>query len=176
MVPIGRTFRKKNLSQGDCKDSRGCGTPPPTPAHPPACIRFDIKPKNPPAYHGKATEDVEVWSQQVDNYLQLLGGDDDMQVAYVGTLLQGAAQLWFQRENNAGRCGKFCCLLGCRVYWVGIGTDAAPAGQRPGPILSPWDGLQLRLPVSWDSGEDSYCNHRLDATSVTVIRLAAVLE
>ena len=26
-----------------------------------------------------------------------------MQVAYVGTLLQGAAQLWFQRENNAGR-------------------------------------------------------------------------
>ena len=26
-----------------------------------------------------------------------------MQVAYVGTLLQGATQLWFQRENNAGR-------------------------------------------------------------------------
>ena len=44
-----------------------------------------------------------MWSQQVDNYLQLLGGDDAMQVAYVGTLLQGAAQLWFQRENNAGR-------------------------------------------------------------------------
>ena len=94
--PIGRTFRKKTLSQGDCKDSRGCGTLPPTPAQPPARIRFDIKPKDPPAYHGKATEDVEVWSQQVDNYLQLLGGDDDTQVAYVGTLLQGAAQLWFQ--------------------------------------------------------------------------------
>ena len=44
-----------------------------------------------------------MWSQQVDNYLQLLGGDDAMQVAYVGTLLQGAAQLWFQCENNAGR-------------------------------------------------------------------------
>ena len=87
----------------DCGGSKGCGTPPPAPAHPPARIRFDIKPKDPPAYHGKATEDVEVWSQQVDNYLQLLGGDDDMQVAYVGTLLQGAAQLWFQRENNAGR-------------------------------------------------------------------------
>ena len=25
-----------------------------------------------------------------------------MQVAYVGTLLQGAVQLWFQRENNVG--------------------------------------------------------------------------
>ena len=101
--PMGRPIYKKKLGQKDCKDSRGCGTPPPAPAHPPAHIRFDIKPKDPPAYHGKATEDVEVWSQQVDNYLQLLGGDDDMQVAYVGTLLQGAAQLWFQRENNAGR-------------------------------------------------------------------------
>ena len=43
-----------------------------------------------------------MWSQHVDNYLQLLGGDDAMQVAYVGTLLQGAAQLWFWHENNAG--------------------------------------------------------------------------
>ena len=102
-IPLWRTIRKKKLGQGDCDDSRGCGTPPPAPPHPPARVRFDIKPKDPPAYHGKATEDVEVWSQQVDNYLQLLGGDDDMQVAYVGTLLQGAAQLWFQRENNVGK-------------------------------------------------------------------------
>ena len=102
-VPLGLPIQKQKRSQEDCDDSRGCGTLPPAPAHPPTRIRFDIKPKDPPAYHGKATEDVEVWSQQVDNYLQLLGGDDDMQVAYVGTLLQGAAQLWFQRENNAGR-------------------------------------------------------------------------
>ena len=101
--PIGRPVYKKKTGQRDCEDSRGCGTPPPAPTHPPAHIRFDIKPKDPPAYHGKATEDVEVWSQQVDNYLQLLGGDDDTQVAYVGTLLQGTAQLWFQWENNAGR-------------------------------------------------------------------------
>ena len=94
-VPLGKSIQKQKRSQEDCEDSRGCGTPPPAPAHPPARIRFEIKPKDPPAYHGKATEDVEVWSQQVDNYLQLLGGDDDMQVAYVGTLLQGAVQLWF---------------------------------------------------------------------------------
>ena len=62
-VPLWRTIRKKKLGQGDCQDSRGCGTPPPAPAHQPACIQFDIKPKDPPAYHGKATEDVEVWSQ-----------------------------------------------------------------------------------------------------------------
>ena len=68
-IPIWRTIRKKKLGQRDCKDSRGCGTPPAASAQPPARIRFDIKPKDPPAYHGKATEDVEVWSQQVDNYL-----------------------------------------------------------------------------------------------------------
>ena len=90
-VPLGHPIQKQKRSQEDCDDSRGCGTPPPAPAHPPARVRFDIKPKDPPAYHGKVTEDVEVWSQQVDNYLQLLGGTDDMQVAYVGTLLQGAA-------------------------------------------------------------------------------------
>ena len=105
-VPIWRTIRERKTGPGDCEGSRGCGTDAPAPAQPPAQIRFDIKPKDPPAYHGKAIEDVEVWSQQVDNYLQLLGGDDDTQVAYVGTLLQGAAQLWFQRENNAGRRPK----------------------------------------------------------------------
>ena len=104
--PIGRPIHKKKIGQRDCEGSRGCGTDTPTPAQPPAQIRFDIKPKDPPIYHGKATEDVEVWSQQVDNYLPLLGGDDATQVAYVGTLLQGAAQLWFQCENNAGRCPR----------------------------------------------------------------------
>ena len=105
-IPIWHTIPKKKTSRRDCEGSRGCGTDTPTPAQPPAQIRFDIKLKDPPTYHGKATEDIEVWSQQVDNYLQLLGDNDAMQVAYVGTLMQGAAQLWFQRENNAGRRPK----------------------------------------------------------------------
>ena len=66
-------------------------------------MRFDIKPKDPPVLTGKSSDDVEVWVQQVDNYLQLLGGSDSMQVSYVGTLLQGIAQLWFQHECSAGR-------------------------------------------------------------------------
>ena len=62
-VPLWHSIWKKKLGQGDCEGSRGCGTPPPAPAQPPAQIRFDMKPKDPPTYHGKATEDVEVWSQ-----------------------------------------------------------------------------------------------------------------
>ena len=67
--PIGRPVHKKKLGQRDCEGSRGCGMDTSTPAQPLAQIRFDIKPKDPPAYHGKATKDIEVWSQQVDNYL-----------------------------------------------------------------------------------------------------------
>ena len=66
-------------------------------------MRFDIKPKDPPVFTGKSSDDVEVWVQQVDNYLQLLGGSDSMQVSYVGTLLQCTTQLWFQRECSARR-------------------------------------------------------------------------
>ena len=55
-------------------------------------------------------------------------------------------------------CGNFCCVLGLSRTLVGMGADAAPAGQRPGPILSPWAD-PVRLPVSWDSSEDSYCDH-----------------
>ena len=62
-VPIWQTIQKKKTGQGDCEGSRGCGTDTPTPAQPPTQIRFDIKPKDPPTYHGKATEDIEVWSQ-----------------------------------------------------------------------------------------------------------------
>ena len=90
---------RKGRSQ-DCGGSRGCGTDSPTAA---PQIRFDIKPKDPPVFTGKTTDDVEVWVQQVDKYLQLLGGSSSTQVAYVGTLLQSTAQLWFQRECNAGR-------------------------------------------------------------------------
>ena len=83
-------------------------------------VRFDIKPKDLPVFTRKLSDDVGVWVEQVDNYLQLLGGSDSMQVSYVGTLLHGTTQLWFQRECSAGRrldswqdlavalCGRFC--------------------------------------------------------------------
>ena len=90
--------QRKGHPKKDCGKDRGCGSDAPA-----TQVRFDIKPKDPPVFTGKSSDDVEVWVQQVDNYLQLLGGSDSMQVSYVGTLLQGTAQLWFQRECSAGR-------------------------------------------------------------------------
>ena len=50
-----RSIYQKKTGPMDCDGSKGCGTPPSAPAPPPARIQFDIKPKDPPTYHGKAT-------------------------------------------------------------------------------------------------------------------------
>ena len=132
---FGRLYRRKKLVKGTAKALEVVGKDTPTPAQPPSQIRFDIILKDPPTYHGKATEDIEVWSQQVDNYLQLMGGDDAMQVAYVGTLLQGAVQLWFQHENNVGRRPRTCTQLAeslCDRF--GNPTKADYAQSQPSSI------------------------------------------
>ena len=89
-TPRGRT--------GDCGMSRGCGT-----EGSPVRFKIDLKPKDPPIFAGKVTDDVDIWVKQVSNFLTLIGGPDHMQVAYVANLLQGIAQHWFQRECDAGR-------------------------------------------------------------------------
>ena len=55
--------------------------------------------------------------------------------------------------------------LGLSRTLVGMGAVAVPACHRQGPMLQPWAD-PVRLPVSWDSSEDSYCDHRLDTASV----------
>ena len=80
-----------------CGNEEGCGTD-----VPPAKFDLSVKPRAPPVFSGKPNEDVEIWIQQVDNFLSLIGGPDRMQVAYVANVLQNAAQLWFQRECKAG--------------------------------------------------------------------------
>ena len=93
-------------------------------------MRFDIKPKDPPVFTGKSSDDIEVWVQQVDNDLQLLGGSDSMQVSYVGTLLQGTAQLWFQRKCSAGRRSDLWQELGVAACdWFSNTTKAIKHSQ-----------------------------------------------
>ena len=41
--------------------------------------------------------------------------------------------------HGGSSCGNFCIFTwGCHEHWFGIGADAVPAGQWPGPILLPW--------------------------------------
>ena len=86
------------LGRIDCGRPEGCGT-----EGSPVRFKIDLKPKDPPVFAGKGTEDVDIWVKQVSNFLTIIGGPDHIQVAYVANLLQGAAQHWFQRECDAGR-------------------------------------------------------------------------
>ena len=86
------------LGRADCGMPEGCGT-----EGSPVRFKIDLKPKDPPAFAGKGTEDIDIWVKQVSNFLTIIGGPDHIQVAYVANLLQGAAQHWFQRECDAGR-------------------------------------------------------------------------
>lgn len=80
------------------KDERDAGLDTPT-----TQVRFDFKLKDALVFIEKSSNDVEVWVQHVDNYLQLLGGSDSMEVSFVDTLLQGIAQLWFRQKCSVGR-------------------------------------------------------------------------
>ena len=71
-----------SIRADDCGGPEGCGTEG-------SLVRFkiDLKPKDPPIFVGKSTDDVEVWAKQVTNFLLLIGGPDHMQVAYLANLL-----------------------------------------------------------------------------------------
>ena len=86
------------LGRVECGMPEGCGT-----EGSPVRFKIDLKPKDPPVFAGKVTDDVDIWVKQVSNFLTIIGGPDHIQVAYVANLLQGAAQHWFQRECDAGR-------------------------------------------------------------------------
>ena len=69
-----------------------------------------IKPRQPPTFSGRVEEDVVTWIMQVKNYLSLTISNDDQQVAYVSTLLQGAAIDWWVallRERGGRRPQQF---------------------------------------------------------------------
>ena len=42
-----------------------------------------------------------MWVGQVSNFFRLVGGPPQKQVDYASTLLQGTAQLWWQRKVKA---------------------------------------------------------------------------
>ena len=53
------------------------------------------KPKEPPCYYGRSTEDVHTWTSLVRHYLTFMGGSDAQQVAHSVTLLRNSAHEWY---------------------------------------------------------------------------------
>ena len=61
------------------------------------------KPKEPPCFFGRSTEDPHTWVSLVRNYLTFMSGSDSQQVAYTVTFFREAAHEWymsFERQNR----------------------------------------------------------------------------
>ena len=61
------------------------------------------KPKEPPCFYGRSSEDVHTWTSLVRHYLAFMGGSDAQQVSYAVTLLREHAHEWFmgyERRNH----------------------------------------------------------------------------
>ena len=61
------------------------------------------KPKEPPCFYGRSSEDVHTWTSLVRHYLTFMGGSDAQQVAYSVILLREHAHEWYmgyERRNH----------------------------------------------------------------------------
>ena len=50
-------------------------------------FNLGIKPKDPPMFHGRVTEDVTTWVVKVSNFFYLIEATDQQQIPYAATLL-----------------------------------------------------------------------------------------
>ena len=61
------------------------------------------KPKEPPCFYGRSSEDVHTWTSLVRHYLTFMGGSDAQQVAYSVTLLREHAHEWYMGYERRNR-------------------------------------------------------------------------
>ena len=61
------------------------------------------RPKEPPYFYGRSSEDVHTWTSLVRPYLSFMGGSDTQQVAYSITLLREHAHEWYMGYERRNR-------------------------------------------------------------------------
>ena len=125
---------------------------------------FQVKPKDPPMFRGRADDDVTTWTAKVQDFLHLADISDVQQVAYAATLLQDAASDWWHSllKTRGGMRPRtfveFADLLG-RRFGSSTRVDRARADLRnirQGPSESVraystrFEALLGKLP-SWDA-------------------------
>ena len=69
-----------------------------------SAFTVQVKPKDPPIFHGRVSEDVVTWTSKVQDFFYLTEAGDAQQVAYATTLLQDAAANWWHVLLRT-RCG-----------------------------------------------------------------------
>ena len=81
---------------------------------------MQVKPKDPPVFHGRVSDDVVTWTSKVQDFFYLTEAGGVQQVAYAVTLLQDATANWWHAllKNPGGHRPRnfveFANLLGRR--------------------------------------------------------------
>ena len=90
------------------------------------------KPKDPPCFHGKSTEDAHAWVAMVRNYFIFMAGTAQQEVAYAATLLRDVVQEWwvgYLRRNH----GKYPMIgiLWRKPFWSDLARTFVRRRHRP---------------------------------------------
>ena len=121
------------------------------------------KPKEPPCFYGRSSEDVHTWTSLVRHYLTFMGGSDAQQVAYSVTLLRENAHEWYMgyERRNRHPPRDWASLAEALLERFGSNIRAQEAqsqlmhisqGQRPvREYASQFELLMGRL-ISYDEG------------------------
>ena len=121
------------------------------------------KPKEPPCFYGRSSEDVHTWTSLVRHYLTFMGGSDAQQVAYSVTLLREHAHEWYMgyERRNRHPPRDWASLAAALLERFGSNIRAQEAqsqlmhisqGQRPvREYASQFELLMGRL-ISYDEG------------------------
>ena len=83
-ISLASTSENTGNAAGFSRLSSGPHSSPP----PQIFASMQWKPKEPPCFYGRNSEDVHTWTSLVHHYLTFMGGSDAQQVAYSVTLLR----------------------------------------------------------------------------------------
>ena len=106
---------RRNGGNGNGSTQSSFNMTPSMPSPSTSTFNIAIKPRDPPAFHGKATEDVTTWLSKVEDFFHLVGANPQQQVAYTATLLLDAAADWwtgFLKERGGLRPRDFPEMAG----------------------------------------------------------------
>ena len=105
-VSFGSVFQESSAGNGGNEHRESFNGPQSQVVHGSgSTFNIGIKPKDPPFFHGRASEDVDTWISKVSDFLYLTEANSRQQVAYAATLLLEAAADWWTALLRE-RCGR----------------------------------------------------------------------
>ena len=100
------------------------------------------KPKEPPCFLGRSSDDVHTWTSLMRHYLTFMGGSDAQQVAYSVTLLHESVHEWYIRYERRHRNPPSDWVQLCNLLLERFGSNIY-SQEAQSQLMSIAQGQQL---------------------------------